>query len=123
MPVIALALVILVVETPRAALAQQPSVAAVSIKTIAEQLGAKAQPRDDDDLNVGTSFTSMLTDPQKIAAFGIKGMHEGARVTVARIAPDKVRVEVDEMEPAPVRASATIKLDAKGALTGVLKSS
>jgi hypothetical protein len=43
-------------------------------------------------------------------------MHAGARVIIARVAPDKVRVEADEMEPAPANAAATIKLDAKGVL-------
>jgi hypothetical protein len=44
-------------------------------------------------------------------------MHEGARVTAGRMAPDKIRVEADEMEPVPARGSATLKADAKGVLT------
>jgi len=42
-------------------------------------------------------------------------------VTVARIAPDKLRVEADEMSPAPANAAATLKLDTKGLLIAAAK--
>lgn len=90
--------------------------ASVSAKALAEQLGAKLQPRLDDELNVGQSFTAMLEQPEKFTALGLKPMHAGARVTVARVGPDKVKVEADEMDPAPANSSATLKLDSKGAL-------
>lgn len=93
---------------------QQSAPISVSAKALADQLGAKLQPRFDDELNIGASFTAMLEQPDKLTALGLKPMHAGARVTVARIAPDKVRVEADEMDPAPANASATLKLDAKG---------
>jgi hypothetical protein len=88
----------------------------VSAKAIADQLGARLQPREDDELRIGMSFTAVLDSPEKLADFGIKGMHAGARVTVARIAPDKIRVEADEMVPAEASGKATLKLDEKGAL-------
>jgi len=88
----------------------------VSAKAIAEQLGAKLQPRDDDELRIGMSFTAVLESPEKLAELGLKGMHAGARVTVARVAPDKIRVEADEMTPVQNSAAAAFKVDAKGAL-------
>jgi hypothetical protein len=88
----------------------------VSAKAIAEQLGAKLQPRDDDELRIGMSFTAVLESPEKLTEFGLKGMHAGARVTVARVAPDKIRVEADEMTPVQASAAGTFKVDAKGAL-------
>src|SRR5689334_18341351 len=95
---------------------QQGAPAFVSAKALAEQLGAKLQPRFDDELNIGASFTAMLEQPDKLTALGLKPMHAGARITVARIAPDKVKIEADEMDPAPANASATLKLDSKGML-------
>jgi len=100
---------------------QQGGPSMVSSKAIAEQLGAKLQPRDDDELHIGASFTGVLESPEKLEEFGVKGMHAGARVTVARIAPDKLRVEADEMSPAPANAAATLKLDTKGLLIAAAK--
>jgi hypothetical protein len=100
---------------------QQGEPAFVSAKAIAEQLGARLQPRPDDELHVGASFTAMLEQPDKLVALGMKAMHAGARVSVARVAPDKVRVEADEMDPSPSSTSATLKLDSKGALVVVVK--
>ena len=97
--------------------AKQQSDVQLSVKTIATQLGVKVQPRESDDLTLGASFTGTLEDPDKLAEFGIKGMHAGARVTVFRSAPEKIRVEADEMEPAPARGSATLRPDGKGGVT------
>jgi hypothetical protein len=116
---LALALCLTSLTTPSAGAQdtkQQGAPAVVSAKAIAEQLGAKLQPRSDDVQLVGTSFTAMLEQPEKLAALGLKTMHAGARVTVARVAPDKVRVEADEMDPAPATTTATLKLDPKGLL-------
>lgn len=95
---------------------QQGAPASVSAKALAEQLGSRLQPRPDDELNVGQSFTAMLEKPDKFTALGLKEMHAGARVTVARIAPDKVKIEADEMDPTPANTSVTLKLDSKGML-------
>ena len=113
----------LTISALASAVAQEPrpqgTPAFVSAKAIAEQLGARIQPRDDDEFHVGTSFTAVLGAPDKLSAFGLKEMHAGARVTVARIAPDKIRVEIDEMDPVPANTAATLKLDAKGGLVAV----
>jgi len=118
--VLALAACLTIIAVPRMDAQQDPkqqgAPAFVSSKALAEQLGSRLQPRDDDELRLGASFTAVLHEPDKLAELGLKGMHDGARVTVARVAPDKVRVEVDEMSPAPANAAATFKLDAKGAL-------
>ena len=95
---------------------QSAAPAMVSAKAIAEQLGARLQPRDDDELRIGMSFTAVLESPEKLAELGVKGMHAGARVTVARVAPDKIRVEADEMTPVQNAAAATLKVDAAGKL-------
>jgi hypothetical protein len=97
----------------------QGAAASVSAKALAEQLGARIQPREDDELHVGASFTAVLDTPDKLSAFGLKEMHSGARVTVTRVAPDKIRVEIDEMSPAPASTAATLKVDAKGSLVAV----
>jgi len=99
---------------------QQGSVPAfVSAKALAEQLGARLQPRDDDELRLGLSFTAVLESPEKLTPLGLKEMHTGARVTVGRVAPDKVRVEVDEMSPVAASTAATFKLDSRGLLVPV----
>ena len=118
----ALAACLTILAVPRLAAQQdtkQQSAAApttVSAKAIAEQLGARLQPRDDDELRVGMSITAVLESPEKLAEFGVKGMHAGARITVGRSAPDKVRIEADEMMPVAASGSATLKLDASGKL-------
>ena len=83
---------------------------------VADQLGAKVTSSQNEELAVGSSLTGTLVDPAKLTKFGISGMHEGARVSVMRVAPDKLRVEVDELEPAPQTKKATLKIDDKGRL-------
>jgi hypothetical protein len=106
-----------------AAVAHETRVAEDPILTIvgvATQLGLKVQARDGEEFALGTSFTGLLAEPQKLARFGMQ-MHDGARVTAARMAPDKIRVEADEMEPVAARASATLKVDVKGELSAIPK--
>ena len=88
---------------------------AVTIGSVATQLGVKVVVGNESEFVVGASFTGTLSDPEKLATFGIKGMHVGARVTAVRMAPDRVYVEADELEP-PSRASAKLHLDADGNL-------
>ena len=83
---------------------------------VAEQLGAKVTSGQNEELPVGSSLTGSLVDPAKLAKLGISGMHEGARVSVMRVAPDKLRVEVDELEPTPLTKKATLKIDDRGRL-------
>ena len=84
---------------------------------IADQLGAKMGMSQGEEFTAGSSLTGMLKDPAKLAKLGISGMHEGARVSAMRVSQDKVRVEVDEMEPTPQTKKATLKLDDKGRLS------
>jgi hypothetical protein len=84
---------------------------------VAEQLGAKTTANPSEELGLGASVTATLVDPAKLVKFGITGMHGGARVSVMRVTPDKLRVEVDELEPTPQTKKATLKLDDKGHLT------
>ena len=90
-----------------------------SVAKLTTQLGLKVQPRESDDIALGASFTALLTDPDKLARVGIRGLHEGARVTVSRVGPDRIRVDADELEPVPVRGLATLRADEKGELTPV----
>lgn len=88
----------------------------VSVKEVSEKLGAKAMVRDD-EITLGNSATMALVDTAKIQKYGIKGMHEGARVTVTRVAPDRIRVECDELEPAPAKSVVTLRVSNDGTLT------
>jgi hypothetical protein len=124
---IAIACTTLLALTPSGARAQVPGVEVkqqgmqVTAQSIADQLGAKIGARDVEDLPVGSSITGNLTDPTKLAKLGITGMHEGARVTAFRSAPDKLRLEVDELEPTPRTQKATLKIDERGQLSLVAK--
>lgn len=89
----------------------------ITMRGVADQLGTKVVPRETDELPIGASFTGTLADPTKLAAFGITGLHEGARVTVMRVAPERLRIEVDELDPVPLTKKATVKVDEKGKLT------
>jgi hypothetical protein len=89
----------------------------VSTAIVAERLGSKASPLQAADLVVGTSFTCVLVDPAKLAALGATELHAGARVTFARIASDKLRVEVDEIELVPLTKKLTLKIDPQGRLS------
>ena len=84
---------------------------------IAAQLGAKLSPNQPEELPVGVSMTATLIDSAKVAALGATGLHAGARVTVMRVGPEKVRVEIDEMDPVPLTKKLTLHIDAQGRLT------
>lgn len=91
--------------------------AAQSTASVASQLGASISPGQQGEFAVGTSITCLLVDPAKLAALGAPGMHAGARVTAARTSVERVHVEVDELEPAPVTKRLTLKIDSQGRLT------
>lgn len=99
--------------TVQPARAQEP---VVSVKEVGERLGAKPAPRED-DIALGGSATMALVDTVKIKKYGIKGMHEGARVTVTRISLDRILVECDEMEPEPAKSTVTLRVANDGTLT------
>ena len=87
-----------------------------TIGSVATQLGVKIADRGSEEFGLGVQFTGVLAEPDKLATFGIKGMHVGARVVAARVSPDRVVIEADEMEPAPARGSVRIRLDPDGKL-------
>lgn len=92
---------------------------AQATSAIATQLGSTLSPGQPAELFVGTSITCTLADPAKLAALGAPGLHAGARVSVVRSAQERVRVEVDELDPVPLTKRLTLKIDTEGRL-GVL---
>ena len=96
---------------------QQGAAVEISVKSTIDKLGLKPSGNLPDEFDLGRSITVSLADPAKIAKYGIVGMHEGARVTVTRVAPDRIRVEADEMEPVPNKSTVTLKVAANGSMT------
>jgi hypothetical protein len=112
--------VALMAAAPHPVAAQQPVPAGeirVDAKALADKLGVKLGPGAPDEIELGRTITTSLTDPAKIGKLGIVGLHEGARVTITRVGPDRIRVEGDEMEPMPVSGKVTLKVGADGSLT------
>jgi len=91
----------------------------IATTDVATQLGLKSPPGQPRELAVGASATYTLVDPSKLAALGVTGVHAGARVTIIRIAADKLRMEVDEIEPVALTKKATLKIDQEGKLTAI----
>lgn len=91
--------------------------AAVQMRTVAQQLGTKLSVGQRDELALGVTLNGTLREPEKLERFGITGVHKGARVTAMRIAPQKVIVEVDEIDPAPLSRKATLRIDGQGRLS------
>lgn len=110
----------LCIALPIGLAAQQSTVYPVPAGAVAEKLGVKLMPGAPTEVELGHSVTAMLADPQKLVAVGIKGMHEGARITITCIGPNRLRVEADEMEPVAQRATATVNVAADGSLTPAL---
>ena len=105
---------------PRFTSAQATRQSEVAVKTITDALGLKvATTGAPATLDLGASITCSLTDPAKLAKHTIRGLHEGARVTVTRVAPERIRVEADEMEPMPVSGKVTLKVNGDGTFTPV----
>ena len=102
---------------PAALRAQQPNVDPIPVGNVAERLGVKLMPSAPIELDFGHSVTAMLADPGKIESVGIKGMHEGARITITCVGPSRLRVEADEMTPVEQRRTITVRVDSDGTLT------
>lgn len=94
-----------------------------TVGSIAAQLGVKvvSSARVDDEFTIGMQFTGLLVEPEKLAAFGVKGMRAGARVAVARFGLDRIYIEADEMDP-PRRESTRVTLDSNGKLVRPLNA-
>jgi hypothetical protein len=108
---------VLCVALPGLSIAQQPDVEPVRVEKVAEKLGAKLVPNGPRELEFGHSATTMLAEPKKLESYGIKGMHEGARVTITCVGPNRIRVEADEMEPVSQRGAVTLSVSTDGSLT------
>ena len=89
----------------------------VRMRSVADQLGTKLNPEQREELTLGVTLNGTLQEPEKLEKFGITGVHKGARVTAMRIAPEKVVVEVDEIEPAPLTRKATLRISEQGRLS------
>ena len=105
---------------PRFTSAQVTQQSEVAVKTITDALGLKPSTTSaPTTLDLGTTITFSLIDPAKLAKHTIRGLHEGARVTVTRIAPTLIHVEADEMEPMPVSGKVTLKVNGDHTFTPV----
>jgi hypothetical protein len=105
------------VALPAAALAQRPDVDPLPVGTVADKLGVKTMINSPRELDLGKSVTATLAEPKKLVSYGITGMHEGARVTITCVGPNRVRVEAEEMEPVEQRTTVTLRLGDDGSLT------
>ena len=89
----------------------------VRMRSIADQLGTRLNPEQREELALGVTLNGTLQEPEKLEKFGITGVHKGARVTAMRIAPEKLILEVDEIEPAPLTRKATLRISEQGRLS------
>lgn len=89
----------------------------VRMSSVAEQLGTKLNPQQREELALGVTLNGTLQEPEKLEKLGITGVHKGARVTAMRVGPEKVIVEVDEIEPAPLTRKATLRISEQGRLS------
>ena len=92
---------------------------AVRVDAVAEKLGVKGLPNGARELEPGQSATMMLEKPGKLEPYGITGMHAGARVTITCVGPNRVRVEADEVDPAPRTTAVTLRVQDDGSLVQI----
>jgi hypothetical protein len=104
---------------PASSTAQQPYVDPIRVDAIAEKLGTKPGPSTPREIELGQSATLTLTNPDRLASQGIKGMHEGARVTLTCVGPGRLRIEVDELQPVAKNAVLNVKLIEDGTFTPI----
>ena len=104
---------------PALGAAQRQDVAPVRVDALAEKLGVKGMPSGARELDLGQSATTVLAEPGKLEPYGIKGMHEGARVTITCVGPSRLRIEADEMEPVPRSITVTLRVQDDGSLAQV----
>lgn len=92
----------------------------IPVASVLAKIGAKpAAVNCPTEIELGRSITASLVSPDKLAEYGIKGMHEGARVTVTRISPERLRIEADELEPVAAKGTVTVRFASDGSLTPV----
>lgn len=100
---------------PALSLAQTPGAPPIPVGSVSEKLGVKTMPSAPLELDPGRSVTTTLSDPKKLEPY-IKGMHEGARVTISCVGPGRIRVEAEEMEPVEHRTTVTLQVAEDGEL-------
>jgi hypothetical protein len=106
------------VLTPTArVVAQMPDVEPVRVEQVADKLGVKLLPNSPRELELGKSVTGSIEDTKRFENIGIKTMHEGARVTITCIGPNRIRVEADEMEPVTQKEVVQLQVADDGTLT------
>jgi len=94
----------------------RPAFIVPTIGSVAAQVGVKVTAdRLDEEFTVGVQFSGHLEDVFKLSTYGLSDFRVGARVTVARIAPDRVHIDADELEP-PRRQYVRVRIDADGKL-------
>jgi hypothetical protein len=91
----------------------------VAVGAVADKLGVKTMISSPRELDLGKSVTATLAEPKKLVSYGITGMHEGARVTITCVGPNRIRVEAEEMEPVEQRTTVTLRVGDDGSLTPV----
>jgi hypothetical protein len=101
---------------PALIFAQTPAAEPIPVVSVSAKLGVKTMVNAPHELDVGHSVTTMLADPKKLEPF-IKGMHEGARVTISCVGPGRIRVEAEEEEPVEQRRTVTLHVGEDGSLT------
>ena len=101
---------------PAVSAGQPGSVSPVRVDAVMEKIGVKGLPNAERELELGKSTTTVLAEPQKLATFGIAGMHDGARVTITCVGPNRLRVEADEMEPVSRSAAVTLQVGDDGSV-------
>lgn len=101
---------------PALSLAQGFGAPTIPVGSVSAKLGVKTTQSAPLELDPGRSVTTTLSDPKKLEPY-IKGMHEGARVTISCIGPGRIRVEAEEMEPVEQRTTVTLRVAEDGALT------
>jgi hypothetical protein len=106
----------LTLMTPVLCSGQRGNAAPVRVDAVAEKIGVKGMPGAARELELGQSATTVLAEPQKIAEYGIKGMHDGARVTITCVGPNRLRVEADEMEPVSRSVTVTLVIGDDGSI-------
>jgi hypothetical protein len=101
---------------PALSFAQSFGAPTIAVGSVSEKLGVKASQSAPLELDPGRSVTTTLSDPKKLDPY-IKGMHEGARVTISCVGPGRIRVEAEEMEPVEQRTTVTLRVAEDGVLT------
>lgn len=89
----------------------------ISSAVVASQLGVKLSPEQPAELAIGGNLTGSLEDATKLTALGVAGARAGARVTVMRVAEERLIVEVDEVDPVARSRRVTLRLHSDGQLS------